>query len=88
MPDPIEPLWHWADGAIGDSVEFKCKYYTVCNNSINNELGEGEGCCMGYIGRDYGNNASKLVVVGIEITANLIDLADLKKIGNGSKRTT
>jgi Uracil DNA glycosylase superfamily len=65
MDDPINQLKDWADVHIGNNAEFKCLYYAACNKSINHELGKGEGCCMGYIGRDYGRGF-KLVFVGID----------------------
>lgn len=56
----------WAgDGALIAPDRFACPHYGACNASINQELREGEGCCMSYIGPRYGSGF-RLAIVGMD----------------------
>lgn len=58
-------LWGQFDAKISPPDQFKCSCYTACNASINQELREGEGCCMSYVGPRYGQGF-RLAVVGMD----------------------
>lgn|SRR5574337_62521 len=72
MPEPtkmkgyIELLERWSrEACIVPGPRFNCKYYHDCDASIKHQLRRGEGSCMGYIGRNYGNDF-KLIFVGMD----------------------
>jgi hypothetical protein len=57
--------WASNDSLITPPDRFACPHYGACNASINQELREGEGCCMSYVGPHYGNGF-RLAVVGMD----------------------
>jgi hypothetical protein len=64
--DIMTQLEAWAsnDARINPSC-FACAHYAACNASINQELEQGDGCCMSYVGPRYGAGF-RLAVVGMD----------------------
>ena len=56
--------WASNDALIAPD-RFACPHYGACNASVNQELREGKGCCMSYVGPQYGK-WFRLAVVGMD----------------------
>ena len=62
----IRQLEAWANNdALIAPDHFACPHYGGCNASINQELREGEGCCMSYVGPQY-DSGFRLAIVGMD----------------------
>ncbi len=64
--DVIAHLEKWASkDALIAPDHFGCRYYDGCNASVGLALRGGDGCCMSYVGHQYGVGF-RLAIVGMD----------------------
>jgi hypothetical protein len=56
--------WATEDARIAPD-HFACLHYKACNASVDEDLQGGKGCCMSYVGPNYGEDF-RLAIVGMD----------------------